>query len=130
MARKASSRHSRFGTTISVKLNPNKKPAPAPTDDLFGDVPPEPASTPSSSQAFILHRQAALTQSSGSILDFKKKSKSTSAKRVDELGTMEEDSLGIDARGVLRRFASEVLTGCFNRESATQLTSLLFDAFL
>lgn len=75
-------------------------------------------------EKFILHRQAALTQSSGSIIDFKKRSVSGRTKKVDELGTREEDSLGIEARGVLRRFAGEVLEGCFNRTSPLLRNSL------
>ena len=110
-----SSRHSRFGTTISVQLNPNKKPTTAPAADHADDMAP---TSSTSKEKFILHRQAALTQSSGSILDFKKRSVSGRTVKVDELWTREEDSLGIEARGILRHFAGEVLEGCFNRTSS------------
>lgn len=66
----------------------------------------------------MLHRQSALTQSSGSILDYAKKAKTRKHARVDELSTSsrEEDSLGVEARAVLNRLAVNIVTGCFNRE--------------
>jgi replication fork protection complex subunit Tof1/Swi1 len=121
-ARKASPRHSRFGTTISVSLNPNKKPAvPIPDPSETSELPdPNPSASQPQSQSFILHRQSALTSSPGTILDFRKQTKSRpSHARVDDLGTSarEEDNLGVEAKGVLRRFAVEVVGGgCFNRE--------------
>ncbi|KAF7973783.1 hypothetical protein HWV62_41286 [Athelia sp. TMB] len=117
IARKGPSRHSRFGTTISVKLNPNKKKA-APDPAGEDGEPPAPAPTASraSSAALVLHRQSALTQSSGSILDYSKQSKSRKHARIDELSTSsrEEDSLGVEARAVLKRLAVNIVIGCFN----------------
>ncbi|KAG1818982.1 timeless protein-domain-containing protein [Suillus subaureus] len=58
LARNASSRHSRFGTTISVQLKPSKKSV-APNADIEG--PNDPAS---GSRPLVLHRQAAITRES------------------------------------------------------------------
>lgn len=51
------------------------------------------------------------------------------AKRVDELGTREEDSLGVDARVVLRAFAGNIITGCFNRELLVFLSFFIISSF-
>ncbi|TFY76976.1 hypothetical protein EWM64_g7037 [Hericium alpestre] len=70
-ARHAPSRHSRFGTTISVKLNPKRNVDPS-KGDKAPDAPAAPPE-PSSSQAFILHRQQGLKKEAGTILDLVKR---------------------------------------------------------
>lgn len=114
IARSASSRHSRFGTTIAVRLNPNKKAQV----DRGGDNAESSAAAGasdrrSSSRPLVLHRQAAITQESGSILDISKHQKARKANKVDEL--TREDSLSYEARLVLQGFAREFVESCFNR---------------
>lgn len=106
MARNASSRHSRFGTTISVQLKPSKKPV-APDADTEG--PNDPAS---SSRPLVLHRQAAITRESGSVLDFAKRSKARKSNKIDEL--TREDNLSVEAKIVLQGFARESVESSFN----------------
>ncbi|KII91841.1 hypothetical protein PLICRDRAFT_38697 [Plicaturopsis crispa FD-325 SS-3] len=95
IARKAASRHSRFGTTVSVRLNSAAS-----------------AAAPGSSQSFVLHRQQALTGATGSVMDLTKKAKSKKSARRDELGR--EDNLGLDARRILQGLAKEFIRSCFN----------------
>ncbi|TBU40199.1 timeless-domain-containing protein [Dichomitus squalens] len=115
-ARKANTRHSRFGTTISVTVNP-KKTASAPPD-AGADTQAGP-----SSRSYVLHRQAALTTDSGAALDMAraKKHKAPKGKKVDELGR--DDNLSLDARMVLQNFARSFVESCFN----PLLSSLLKD---
>ncbi|KAA1474618.1 timeless-domain-containing protein [Dentipellis sp. KUC8613] len=125
-ARYAPSRHSRFGTTISVKLNPKKIKDPY-KDDSKGDNPapaPAPAasSSSSSSQAFVLHRQQALNQEPGTILDLLKRQKGQKGKKVDELGR--EDNLSTDARTVLQGVARGFIESCFNPFLASLLKDI------
>ena len=113
IARNASSRHSRFGTTIAVRLNPSKKAQ----GDRGGDNAESSAAAGtsergSSSRPLVLHRQAAITQESGSILDIAKHQKARKANKVDEL--TREDSLSFEARLVLQGFAREFVESCFN----------------
>ncbi|KAH7926892.1 timeless-domain-containing protein [Leucogyrophana mollusca] len=125
VARAASSRHSRFGTTIAVRLNPNKKPtkdAEAPGDEADSEAAPvDSRSQSQSARPFVLHRQAALTHESGSILDFAKRQKAKKGHKVDELAR--EDNLSIEARVVLQGFARDFVESCFN----PFLSSLLKD---
>ncbi|THH00303.1 hypothetical protein EW026_g2191 [Hermanssonia centrifuga] len=58
IARNASSRHSRFGTTISVTLNPKKSQNGGAENGAVVEIQAPEAS--SSSQAFVLHRQQAI----------------------------------------------------------------------
>ncbi|KAF8153299.1 timeless protein-domain-containing protein [Crassisporium funariophilum] len=109
LARKATSRHSRFGTTISVKLNANKKP-PTANDDALNAADSQPAA--SSSRAFVLHRQQAIHGEAGSIMDMNKRQRSKKANKIDELGT--EDNLSMEARVVLQNLATEFVESCFN----------------
>lgn len=114
IARNATSRHSRFGTTIAVRLNPNKKASV----DRSGDNADSSATggapaRGSSSRPLVLHRQAAITQESGSILDISKHQRARKAYKVDEL--TREDSLSLEARLVLQGFARSFLESCFNR---------------
>jgi len=106
LARNASSRHSRFGTTIAVQLKPSKKQAPSDADiDSNGSG--------SGNRPLVLHRQAAITQESGSILDIAKRSKARKSNKVDELAR--EDNLSVEAKIVLQGFASELVQSTFNR---------------
>lgn len=101
-ALKASSRHSRFGTTISVKLNAADGSEPS-------------ASTSNSqSQSFILHRQQALHKDSGSIFDLNKRKVAKKGKVVDALGR--DDQLSADALSLLQNAAKTFIESCFNRE--------------
>ncbi|KAG2355989.1 timeless protein-domain-containing protein [Suillus spraguei] len=96
LARNASSRHSRFGTTISQP-------------DADTESPNDPAS---SSRPLVLHRQAAITQESGSVLDFAKRSKARKSNKIDELAR--EDNLSVEAKIVLQGFARESVESSFN----------------
>ena len=62
----------------------------------------------------VLHRQAALTSDTSSILDISKKGKGKlRGNVVDQLGR--EDNLSPEAKNVLRSAAEGFLEGCFNR---------------
>ena len=105
-ARNASSRHSRFGTTISVRLNPNAKKA---------GTREESAVTPNQgieSRPYVLHHQQALNKGSG-ILDMKKKAMFKKSNKVDEISR--EDNLSQEAKTVLRNVARTFIETCFNR---------------
>ncbi|KDR76874.1 hypothetical protein GALMADRAFT_245966 [Galerina marginata CBS 339.88] len=108
LARKATSRHSRFGTTISVKLNPNKRPPP--TDDSNA-ADPQPAA--SSSRAFVLHRQQGIHGEAGSIMDMTKRQKNKKITKLDDLGI--QDNLSMEARVILQNLADEFVGSCYNR---------------
>ena len=113
-ARNTSSRHSRFGTTIAVRLNPNKKAqADRGGDNAETSATAGASERGSSSRPLVLHRQAAITKESGSILDISKHQKARKANKVDEL--TREDSLSLEARLVLQGFAREFVESCFNR---------------
>ncbi|KAI0366585.1 timeless-domain-containing protein [Pilatotrama ljubarskyi] len=114
IARKTTSRHSRFGTTISVMLNPKKAKA-------GDDVPQEAEAGPS--RAYVLHKQQALNKDSGSALDMvaAKKHRAGRGKKVDELGR--DENFSLDARLVLQNLARAFIESCFN----PLLASLLKD---
>jgi replication fork protection complex subunit Tof1/Swi1 len=103
VAKISASRHSRFGTTIAVTLNPK-------------------SSTPdtSSRQSLVLHRQQAISHESGSIMDMAKKQKSKRGNKLDELGR--EDNFSLEARNVLQELAKEFLVACFNRASRLSIS--------
>ncbi|EIW79780.1 timeless-domain-containing protein [Coniophora puteana RWD-64-598 SS2] len=126
LARNASSRHSRFGTTISVKLNPKKQQKPPEVVDLTVDGDTNSASTQpqgdKSSRPLVLHRQAALTQDSGAMLDATKRIKWRKAFTVDELAR--QDTLDTGAKSILRGFAGEFVKGCFNPFLASLLKDI------
>jgi replication fork protection complex subunit Tof1/Swi1 len=61
-----------------------------------------------------LHRQQAINQEAGSVMDMAKQQKSRKGTVVDELTT--EDNLSIEARTILRGLAKTLLEGAFNRE--------------
>ncbi|KAG5339373.1 hypothetical protein C0989_004499 [Termitomyces sp. Mn162] len=110
LARKANSRHSRFGTTVAVKLNPNRKVKPAGENDNGNDADSE--ADPGSSRSFILHRQQAISSESGSIMDITKRQMSKKSNKVDEMAR--EDHLSVEARVVLQNLAIEFTEACFN----------------
>ncbi|KAL1742157.1 timeless protein-domain-containing protein [Schizophyllum fasciatum] len=103
IARKASSRHSRFGTTITVSLNPKKA---APADGEAGS-----SKKATGSSHLVLHQQQALHKDASSILDMKKKHKKKGL-TVDELA--HEENLSVEARNILQKFAAEFVENCFN----------------
>ncbi|KAF8177653.1 timeless protein-domain-containing protein [Pholiota molesta] len=107
LARKATSRHSRFGTTISVKLNTDKRP-PA-VNNAAGAEPQPVAST---SRSFVLHRQQAIHGEAGSIMDMTKRQRSKKVNKVDDLGIT--DNLSLEARLVLQNLAAEFVESCYN----------------
>ncbi|KAF9531181.1 timeless protein-domain-containing protein [Crepidotus variabilis] len=107
LTRNAASRHSRFGTTISVKLNPNKrKPS---TSDNRGE---EDNTGDRASRSFVLHRQQGISGESGSIMDLTKRQRAKKANKPDEFGLI--DNLSMEARMVLQNLASEFVDACFN----------------
>lgn len=107
--RNASTRHSRFGTTISVTVNP-KKTEKGPNEG--GAAGQNPDST--GSKAFVLHRQQAINRDTGNLLDMTsgKRSKAQKGKKVDELGR--EDNLSVDAKSTLQEVAKMFTETCFN----------------
>ncbi|KAG6810302.1 hypothetical protein H0H92_012503 [Tricholoma furcatifolium] len=105
VARTASSRHSRFGTTIAVQLNTNN---PTPTADQ---------------RTFVLHRQSAISTESASVMDITKRQVAVrKGNRVDQL--TREENLSLEARLVLRRFASEFVRAAFNPFLASVLKDI------
>ena len=125
-ARNAPSRHSRFGTTISVRLNPNKTATPtttggsAPPQGEAGEhpvAPDDPASSSSQggAQPLVLHRQQALSQhaAAGDVIDLTKRQHKQKGKKEDEVSR--RDDLSPEARTVLRGLARTFVESCFNR---------------
>ena len=116
--RRASSRHSRFGTTIAISLNPAKKRA-----EEGVEAEPHTASG-SSAQRIVAHKQKALNQEAGAIMDDRKRKQAKKILKVDELGI--ESNLDIDAKRVLQIFGKTFIQVCFNSEhimsSARQLS--------
>ena len=106
MARSATSRHSRFGTTIAVTLNPRKKQG-SESEDATGS-----SATSTLGHPLVLHRQQAVNSSTGALLDLGKKQKGKKALTAD--GLTREDNLSLEARKVLQQWASDFLEGCFN----------------
>ncbi|KAF9266348.1 timeless-domain-containing protein [Marasmius fiardii PR-910] len=117
-SRYAPSRHSRFGTTISVQLNPKKK-LPKPAED-GNDADSEPGKH--ESQPFVIHRQQGINRDLGSIWDMSKRKVAKKSQTVDELG--KEDHLGVDARIALQNFAADFLDSCFNPFVSTLLKDI------
>ncbi|KAG6865098.1 hypothetical protein C0991_005153 [Blastosporella zonata] len=108
LARKVNSRHSRFGTTIAVKLNPDKKVRAAAGDDNGAD--PEVAA--GSSRSFVLHRQQAISSESGTMMDITKRRMNKKGNKVDDLAR--DDHLSVEARVILQNLAIEFTEACFN----------------
>ncbi|KAF9001196.1 timeless protein-domain-containing protein [Cyathus striatus] len=109
LARKSSTRHSRFGTTISVKLNPSKKHAQT-NEDRGNEADTE--QVPNSNKSLVLHRQQAINREAGSILDMSKHRKGKKGNTVDEL--TRDDNLSLEARTVLQNLATDFVEACFN----------------
>lgn len=105
MARNTTSRHSRFGTTIAVTLNPKK-----PSNESGGATGSSATST--SARPLVLHRQQAVNSATGALLDLGKKQKGRKGLTVD--GITREDNLSLEARKVLQQWAQDFLEGCFN----------------
>ncbi|GJJ14718.1 hypothetical protein Clacol_008985 [Clathrus columnatus] len=87
--RNAASRHSRFGTTISVKANQGLQP-------------------------MILHSQEAIKKEARDIIDATKKAKYKKTRTLDELGS--QDNLDPEALAILQGVAREFIEFCFNRK--------------
>ncbi|KAH8827121.1 hypothetical protein DL96DRAFT_1605604 [Flagelloscypha sp. PMI_526] len=107
VARKATSRHSRFGTTISVSLNTNKKQG-----ELTTTEPTNPRdSIHGSKRAVLLHRQSAW------IMDLTKKTGVKKIRTTDELSR--EENLSVEAKTLLQNLAIEMLdaVGAYNEYS-------------
>ncbi|KAI0357683.1 timeless-domain-containing protein [Trametes cingulata] len=123
IARKSTSRHSRFGTTISVMHNPKKaKAVEAGTEDALQEANAMGAEA-GPSRAYVLHKQQALNKDSGSALDMvaAKKHRASRGKKVDELGR--DENFSLDARLVLQTLARAFIESSFN----PLLASLLKD---
>lgn len=122
-ARNAPSRHSRFGTTISVRLNPKKMATaggPAPQGEAGDPVAPDdPASQP-----LVLHRQQALGQQSatGAVIDLAKRQLKQRGKKEDEVSR--RDDLSSEATTVLRGLARTFVESCFNPFLASLLKDI------
>ncbi|KAF9061339.1 timeless protein-domain-containing protein [Rhodocollybia butyracea] len=114
--RQAPTRHSRFGTTIAVKLNPNKKQA-APDTNTETDQ-----SSSKKSQTFVIHRQEGITGDTGTLWDKSKRQKAWKGHKVDELASHE--ALSIEALKILQTLAAEFLNECFNPFLATLLKDI------
>ncbi|KAI9438072.1 timeless-domain-containing protein [Lactarius indigo] len=130
-ARNAPSRHSRFGTTISVRLNPNKTAttggSATPQGEAGDPVAPDdgdPATTSSQSQPLVLHRQQALSQHSaaGAVIDLSKRQHKQKGKKEDEVSR--RDDLSPEARTVLRGLARTFVESCFNPFLASLLKDI------
>ncbi|KAH9474545.1 Topoisomerase 1-associated factor 1 [Psilocybe cubensis] len=117
LSRKATSRHSRFGTTISVKLNPDKQTARL-ADGNAADAQP----TASTSRSMVLHRQQAIYNDSGTVLDMAKRQKNKRLNKADDLGV--ETVLSMEARVILQELATEFLGSCFNPFLSTLLKDI------
>ncbi|EUC61522.1 timeless protein carboxy-terminal region protein [Rhizoctonia solani AG-3 Rhs1AP] len=83
--RGAPTRHSRFGTTITLKTN---------------------------KELYVLHRQEAITADPSEMIDGVKKKRAKKAVRVNEVGVF--NSLSSDALGALAMFAGKFVESCFN----------------
>ena len=116
-ARHANSRHSRFGTTIAVTLNPKHKAAQQdPAEGHNVEVTQDTAEA-GPSQAFVLHRQQAIVREAGDMLD-KLRTKRPERRRVnkvDEVAIAGGDNLSVEARQILQGLAQSFLEACFNR---------------
>ncbi|KAI0265300.1 timeless protein-domain-containing protein [Gloeopeniophorella convolvens] len=123
-ARKAPSRHSRFGTTISVTLNPKKAAGTSgvPAEGDAGPAMRSDSPAASSSQPLVLHRQQALSKESGVVIDLLKRQKKQKGKKEDELGR--HDNLTPEARTILRGLARTFIESCFNPFLASLLKDI------
>ncbi|KAG8689963.1 Topoisomerase 1-associated factor 1, partial [Ceratobasidium sp. 395] len=83
--RGAPTRHSRFGTTITLKTD---------------------------KQHYVLHRQEAITADPSQMIDMVKKKRAKKTVRVDEVGVF--NPLSLDALGALAVYAGTFIESCFN----------------
>ncbi|KAJ3842021.1 timeless protein-domain-containing protein [Lentinula raphanica] len=113
-SRAAPTRHSRFGTTISVKLNPKKQTLS--TDASGADA------SSGKSQTFVVHRQEGITGDTGTLWDKSKRQKAWKGHKVDELASYE--TLSVEAMRVLQSFASDFVEECFNSFLSTLLKDI------
>lgn len=106
--RRASSRHSRFGTTIAISLNTKKQSegahAEMETDGAVG--------TGSSKQRIVAHKQNAINEEAGVLMDGRKRKQTKKILKVDELGT--QSNLDIEAKNILQGFGKTFIQVCFN----------------
>ncbi|KAH8980680.1 timeless-domain-containing protein [Lactarius akahatsu] len=128
-ARNAPSRHSRFGTTISVRLNPKKTSTTGSSATPQGEAgdpvaPDDDPATSSQSQPLVLHRQQALSQHSaaGAVIDLSKRQLKQKGKKEDEVSR--RDDLSPEARTVLRGLARTFIESCFNPFLASLLKDI------
>ncbi|KAH9046637.1 timeless-domain-containing protein [Lactarius hengduanensis] len=128
-ARNAPSRHSRFGTTISVRLNPKKTATTGSSATPQGEAgdpvaPDDDLATSSQSQPLVLHRQQALNQHSaaGAVIDLSKRQLKQKGKKEDEVSR--RDDLSPEARTVLRGLARTFVESCFNPFLASLLKDI------
>lgn len=106
-ARNATSRHSRFGTTITVTKNLKVQKAPEePSSAKDAPLPPKP---------YVLHRQKAITTETGEMFDVEKERRTKKGKTIDALAR--EDTLSLDSRKILQDLAKNFLKSCFSRMS-------------
>ncbi|KAF5391610.1 hypothetical protein D9757_002428 [Collybiopsis confluens] len=108
--RQAPTRHSRFGTTIAVQLNPKKKPPP----DTSTAAPDNSKSSSSSGRPFVIHRQEGITGDTSELWDKTKRQKAWKGHKVDELAGNGTGSLTLEAIKVLKEVADTFLEECFN----------------
>ncbi|KAG8738044.1 Topoisomerase 1-associated factor 1 [Ceratobasidium sp. 414] len=83
--RSTPTRHSRFGTTITLKTD---------------------------KQHYVLHRQEAITADPSEMIDMVKKKRAKKMVRVDEVGVF--NPLSLDALGALAGYAESFVESCFN----------------
>jgi replication fork protection complex subunit Tof1/Swi1 len=108
--RNAPSRHSRFGTTITVAINPKKQSTTQSTDDV--DATPAPLGPPSA-RSLVVHKQGAINKEAGALIDLIKRQKKPKTQKADELAF--EQNLSLDSRDRLQAFARGFIESCFNR---------------
>ncbi len=94
--RNGASRHSRFGTTITVRAGGAGAGAGA------------------RGPQYILHKQAAVRQSAGAILDTQKRARISGVKRAEGRAEAGSGELGVEAMRELKAFAARFVDGCFN----------------
>ncbi|KIY53837.1 timeless-domain-containing protein, partial [Fistulina hepatica ATCC 64428] len=124
VARRQATRHSRFGTTIAVKLN--KKNIPSPEVEVATD-PDKPKRNPPNDH-FVLHSQQALKQDTSSIMDLTRKQRAKKVNTVDSLAR--EDNLSLESKLLLQNLAVEFLVACFNPTDIDFVSKLAFLATL
>ncbi|CAE6409911.1 unnamed protein product [Rhizoctonia solani] len=100
--RGAPTRHSRFGTTITLKT----------VRIFFSNVYEQVLIGAQNKELYVLHRQEAITADPSEMIDGVKKKRAKKAVRVNEVGVF--NSLSSDALGALAMFAGKFVESCFN----------------